>query len=204
MPRFLLAALLATTGLGLSAAAGAATYKIDPNHTQVQFTYNHFGYSNLSGRFNQVSGDFQFDPANPAAATISVELPMSSLSTGVPKLDEDLSGDGFFDVAKFPTASFKSNKVRVLGKDRLSVAGDLSIHGVTRPVVFAVTINRTGPHPMRKTETAGFDATTTIKRSEFGVGKLAPMVSDEVQLRISMEAGVPKADPPAAAPAKKG
>lgn len=198
MTRFLLASALA---LSFSGAAGAATYEIDANHTQVWFTYNHFGYAHLSGRLNQVSGTLEFDPARPAAASIRVELPMSSLSTGVPKLDAHLSSADFFDVEKFPTASFHSTKVAVLAKDRLAVSGELSIHGVTRPVTLAVTINSTAEHRMRKTPAAGFDATATIKRSDFGVDRMAPGVSDEVQLRISMESSVPKAEP---APPAKG
>ena len=204
MTRTLLAAALAVAAF--APTAHATTYKIDPRHTQVQFTYNHFGYSNLTGRFMEVKGDFDFDPANPAKSSISVEIPMSSLSTGVPGLDEDLASDGFFDAAKFPTATFKSSKVTVRDATHLDVAGDLSIHGVTKPVVLAVTINHVGPHPMRKTQTAGFDAVATIKRSDFGINRMVPAVSDEVQLRITMEAGVPKPEgaAPAAAPAKKG
>lgn len=189
MTRTLLAAALALSCVGV---ADAATYQVDANHTQVWFTYNHFGYANLSGRLNQVSGTLEFDPANPAASSIRVELPMSSLSTGVPKLDAHLASADFFEVDKYPTASFRSSKVTVLGKDRLAVAGDLTIHGVTRPVTLAVTINSTAEHRSRKTPMAGFDATTTIKRSEFGVARMAPGVADEVQLRITMEAAVPK------------
>jgi polyisoprenoid-binding protein YceI len=195
MKRLILSALLS---LSFAGAANAATYAIDGNHTQVVFTYSHLGYSHLTGRLNQPTGSFEFDPAKPGAAAIDVQLPMSSLSTGVPRLDAHLSSEDFFDVAKFPTASFKSGKVTVLGKDKLRVAGDLTIHGVTRPVLFDVTINSTAPHPMRKTAAAGFDASTTIKRSEFGVGGMIPAVADEVKLNISMEAGEPKKDAPEA------
>ena len=174
--------------LGFAATAQATSYEIDANHTQVQFTYTHLGFSHLSARLNQASGRFDFDPAKPAMSSIDVQIPMASLSTGVPRLDTDLSSADFFEVAKFPTASFKSNKVTVLGKNKLNVAGDLSIHGVTRPVVFAVTVNNTGVHPMRKVPAVGLDASATIKRSDFGVGGMIPAVLDEVQLHISMEA----------------
>lgn len=195
MKRLLVPALLS---LAFSGAAGAATYVIDANHAQVQFTYSHFGYANLSGRLTGVSGDFDFDPANPAGSSIAVTIPMNTLSTGVPKLDEHLSSDDFFDVAKFPTASFKSSKVTALGNNKLSVAGDMTIHGVTRPVVLDVTINSTSVHPMRNVPTAGFDASATIKRSDFGVGRMVPKVSDEVKLSISLEAAEPKQAAPAA------
>ena len=204
MTRLLLAAAL-VAATAYAGSAHATAYKIDPRHTQVQFTYNHFGYSNITGRFMGVTGSFDFDAASPARSSISVELPMNSLSTGVPGLDEDLSSEGFFDVAKFPTATFKSNKVTMRDATHLDVAGDLTIHGVTKPTVLAVTINHLGVHPMRKTEQAGFDAVATIKRSDFGVNRMVPMVSDEVQLHITMEAGVPKPEAaPAAAPEKKG
>ena len=181
----------------LAAPAAAATYEIDARHTQVFFTYGHGGYSNLKGRLNEVSGRFDFDPADPSRSSIEVTLPMSSLSTGVPKLDAHLASADFFDVAQFPTASFKSTAVTVRGENRLSVAGDLSIHGVTRPVVFEVTINSTAPSARSKMPAAGFDATATIRRSDFGVDGMLGAVPDEVRLDISMEARVPAPAPPA-------
>jgi polyisoprenoid-binding protein YceI len=196
MKRLLLPALLALTMVG---PAAAATYEIDGRHTQVEFTYTHFGLSHISARLNQVTGTFDFDPKNPAKSAIDVQLPMSSLSTGVPRLDSHLASADFFDVANFPNASFKSNAVKVLGKDRLSVSGDLTIHGVTRPVVFEVNIVGQGEHPARKTPAVGLDASTTIKRSDFGVGGFPQAVADEVRLHINMEAAQPK--PLEAAPA---
>ena len=184
--------------LAFSGVAPAAIYTIDGNHTQVQFTYQHMGFSHLSGRLNQASGSFDFDPAKPARSSIDVQIPMASLSTGVPKLDAHLSSPDFFDVEKFPTASFKSNKVTVLGKGKLKVAGELTIHGVTRPIVLDVTINKTGEHPMRKVAAAGFDASATIKRSDFGVGGMVPMIDDQVKLSMSLEAQEPTKELPAA------
>ena len=195
MKRLILPVLFSLVFAG---AVTAASYDIDGNHTQVQFTYNHFGFSHLNGRLNQVSGRFDFNPAKPAASSIEVQIPMSSLSTGVAKLDEHLGSADFFDVGKFPTASFKSSKVTVLGNNKLSVAGDLTIHGVTKPVLLDVTINHVGVHPMKKIAAAGFDASTTIKRSEFGVGGYTPMIADEVKLSISMEAQESKKDQPEA------
>ena len=194
MKRLFLPVLLS---LAFAPTSQAVSYKIDADHTQVQFTYTHLGFSHLSARLNQASGRFDFDPAKPANSSIDVQLPMSSLSTGVPKLDSHLGSADFFEVSKFPTASFKSSKVTALGMNKLNVAGELTIHGVTRPVVFAVTVNNIGFHPLRKKPAAGFDATATIKRSDFGVAGLLPTVLDEVQLRISMEAQQ-EVPPPAA------
>lgn len=196
MKRLILPLLL---GLVLSGPAAAAKYNIDANHTQVYFTYLHGGYANLGGRLNQVTGTLDFDAERPAKSSIDVQIPMSSLSTGVPKLDTHLSSADFFDVEKFPTAGFASKQVTVLGKGKLNVAGDMTIHGVTRPVVFEVTIIQAGVHPMRKVPAVGFEATTTIKRSEFRVGGFLQAASDDVKLRIAMEAQQPK---PEAAPAK--
>lgn len=175
----------------LAATAGnafAAEYAIDPNHTQVLFQYSHFGYSHITGRFNQVSGHFDFDPAQPTRSSIEVSLPIASISTGVDKLDAHLKSPDFFDAEKFPTATFKSTTVTAAGEGKLQVAGDLTIHGVTRPVVLDVTVNKVGAPAMGKGSAAGFDARVTIKRSDFGVAYLAPAVSDEVTLAITMEA----------------
>ena len=194
MKRLLLAAALAASSFAAAAPASAASYDIDPTHTQVQFTYSHFGFLNITGRFDQVSGTFDFDPANPTASSIEVEIPVSSISTGVEALDEHLQRDDFFDVAQFPTASFRSTSVEAAGEGQLKVAGDLTIHGVTAPMVLDVTINGVGNHPMKGIPAAGFDATATISRTAFGVGKYAPAVGDEVTLRITLEATATQAE----------
>ena len=196
MKRPLLTGLLA---LASALPAAAAVYEIDARHTQVFFTYTHNGYSHLRGRLNEVSGTFDFDPADPAKSSIEVQLPLSSLSTGVPKLDAHLQSADFFDAAQFPTASFKSTGVSVKAKDRLVVAGELTLKGVTRPVVFEVTVNSTAPSAFSKMPAAGFDAHAVIKRSDFGVDGMLGAVPDEVAIDISMEARVPKPAEPAAA-----
>jgi polyisoprenoid-binding protein YceI len=107
----------------------------------------------------------------------------------VPKLDEHLQNADFFDVAKYPQATFTSTKVeKGASADKLKVTGDLTLHGVTRPVVLDVNVNKVADHPMWKAPVAGFDATTTIKRTEFGIGKYAPMVSDDIKIQITTEA----------------
>jgi polyisoprenoid-binding protein YceI len=106
--------------------------------------------------------------------------------------DDHLRSDDFFDAANHPNITFKSTSVKSAGKDRLTVVGDLTIKGITKPVTLAVTINKLGVQPMAKRDAAGFEATTTIKRSDFGVGKYAPNVSDEVKISITTEAIVPK------------
>jgi len=207
MTRLMLAAALALAGIG---SASAATYKIDPRHTQVFFTYAHNEYSNLSGRLNEVSGTLEFDPAKVGASSISIELPLSSLSTGVPGLDDHMKSADFFDAEKFPTASFKSTSVKVKDASHFDLGGELTIKGVTKPATFAVTVNHTGENPRRKTPMAGFDATATIKRSEFGVDNMLGVTGDEIHLHVSMEAsvpapeGAPGAMPPSPPPPGKG
>jgi polyisoprenoid-binding protein YceI len=179
-----LAGLLATAGT----AAAPVTYKLDPGHTMVLFSWSHFGFSNPTANLNQVDGTLVYDEAAPTKATVEVTLPLSGLDSFVPKLDEHLKSKDFFDAATYPNVTFKSTKVTSAGKDKLKVTGDLTVHGVTKPVTLDVTVNKVGPHPMMKVQTAGFDATATIKRSDFGVGAYVPNVSDEIKIRITTEA----------------
>jgi polyisoprenoid-binding protein YceI len=180
-----LAGLLAAAG---TAAAAPVTYKLDPGHTMVLFSWNHFGFSNPTANLGQVDGTLVYDEAAPAKSTVEVTLPLAGLDTFVPKLDEHLKSKDFLDAATYPTVTFKSTKVATAGKDKLKVTGDLTVHGVTKPVTLDVTVNKVGPHPMMKVQTAGFDATATIKRSDFGVGAYVPNVSDEIKIRITTEA----------------
>ncbi len=179
---------LALLVFSVVANAQAKIYTIDAGHTQVEFTYSHFGFSNITGRFDQVNGVFELDTQNLAKSKISVEIPINSMSTGVAKLDAHLQGADFFDQAKYPTATFISNKVHVVNDNELHVMGNLTIHGVTNPVVLYVKVNKIADHPMKKIPAAGFDAITTIKRSDFGVAGYVPAVSDEVTIRITLEA----------------
>ena len=189
LKRLALASLLAVAAFG---AQAADKYDIDPTHTQVEFTYSHMGFSNITGRFDTVQGEFLFDPANPTQSSVNITIPVESISTGVDKLDEHLLKADFFDQATYPTATFKSTGVTAAGEGQLKVAGDLTIHGVTRPVVLDVTINKIGEHPMAKVPAAGFDATTTILRSDYGVGGYVPVVGDEVRIDITVEATLAK------------
>jgi polyisoprenoid-binding protein YceI len=180
-----LAGLLATAG---TAVAAPVTYKLDPGHTMVLFSWNHFGFSNPTANLGQVDGTLVYDEAAPTKSTVEATLPLAGLDTFVPKLDEHLKSADFLDAAKYPTVTFKSTKVTEAGKGKLKVTGDLTAHGVTKPVTLDVTLNKVGPHPMMKVQTVGFDATATIKRSDFGVGAYVPNVSDEIKIRITTEA----------------
>ena len=168
--------------------AAPVEYTIDPGHTQVEFSYSHFGFSTITGRFDQVSGKIVYDAANPSASSVEATLVADSIDTGVDKLDAHLKSGDLFDSAKFPVATFKSNKVEAAGEGRLKVTGDVSIHGVTKSIILDVTINKIADHPMKKVPTAGFDARTVLLRSEFGMDMAVPNVSDEVRIDITTEA----------------
>lgn len=181
-------------GAAVSVQAAPVTYKLDPGHTMVLFSWNHFGYSNPTADFGLGDGTLVFDEQHPAQSSVEVTLPLANLDTHVAALDKHLKEADFFDADKYPTVTFKSTKVQPLGGHKFKVTGDLTVHGVTRPVVLDATLNKVGPHPMTKAQAIGFDATTTLKRSEFGIGAYVPNVSDEIKIRITTEGAVPKAD----------
>jgi polyisoprenoid-binding protein YceI len=180
-------ALAACLALG-AAPLCATTYTIEPDYTQGVFRWSHLGFSNPAAQVSQGQGTLEFDPADPTRASVQVTIPLSSLNTGVPALDEHLRSEDFFEVAKFPTATFNSTKVeRGAGKDRLKVTGDLSLHGITRPVTLDVTILKVGSNPRTQLPTVGFEATTTLKRSDFGLGAYVPQVGDEIRMQITSQ-----------------
>ncbi|HET7359290.1 MAG TPA: YceI family protein [Rhodanobacteraceae bacterium] len=186
IPRlFVFASLLATA---LAVQAAPVTYTMDPNHTQVLFTWNHFGFSNPTANFNQVQGTLVYDAADPAKSSVEVSMPLAGLDTHVPALDAHLKEADFFDAAKYPVVTFRSTRVEAAGPGKLKVVGDLTVHGVTRPVTLDVTINKVGTQPMWKAAAVGFDATATLKRSDFGVSQYVPMVSDQIRIHITTEA----------------
>jgi polyisoprenoid-binding protein YceI len=187
--RLLLASLLTASA---SVFAAPQTFNIDPTHTQVSFTYNHFGFSNPTGRLEDIKGTVVVDQADWGKSSVNVTMPLSGLHTGVPKLDEHLKTPDFFDAAKFPDVTFKSTQVTKTGAETLDITGDLTVHGVTKPVTLHARVNKIGENKMISSSTAGFDADTTLKRSDFGVGKYVPMVSDEVHVHITVSADLAK------------
>ena len=200
-PLILATALLLAGTTAAVAAPGATTYKMDPNHTDVVASWSHFGFSNPMAHFGAVDGTIVYDANNVGQSSVKVAIPMSGMETHVAAFNEHLRSADFFDAEKFPTITFNSTKVEAAGDNKLRVFGDLTVHGVTKPAVLDVTINKLGMHPLGKRAAAGFSATTTIKRTDFGVGLYAPNVSDEVTISITTEAMVPKTE--AAADAKK-
>ena len=187
-----IAAITTTALLAGNAHAEAVTYKLDPNHTLVLAQWDHFGYSHPVANFGQVDGTLVYDADDLAASSVNVTLPLAGLDALVPDLTEHLRGPDFFDAAKWPNATFKSTKVETAGEGRLKVAGDLTVKDRTAPVVLDVVLNKAGERNGRAA--IGFDATATVKRSDFGVDLVVPNVGDEVKLTITTEAMVPKAE----------
>lgn len=178
----------------------SGTYALDPTHTDVLVEWTHFGFSKPSAHFGITEGKLVYDADDVSKSSVEVTIPVTAIDTFVPKLDEHLKGADFFDAGKFPTATFKSTSVAAAGTNKLTVTGDLTVKGITKPVTLDVTLNGAGEHPMAKKQAIGFSATGTLKRTDFGVGAYAPNVSDDVQLRITTEGTLADA-PAAAAPA---
>ena len=169
----------------------AEKYDIDASHSGVVFGWNHFGFSNPAARFDKIEGSMLLDKADLTKSSISVTLPLEGLDTGVAKLDEALKSPDFLDAAKYPTITFKSSKVEKTGESGLRITGNLTVHGVTKPVTLDAKVNKIGLFEIPgviKAQAAGFDATTVIKRSDFGVSKYVPAVSDEIPVRITLDA----------------
>jgi polyisoprenoid-binding protein YceI len=169
------------------AALAADSYTIDPAHTFPGFEINHLGFSNMRGTFNTTSGKIVLDPLG-RAGSIDAVIDVSSVTTGQAKRDEHLRSPDFFDVAKYPTMTFKSTKLKYNGNSLVSADGDLTLHGVTKPVSLTVTNFHCAANPISKKPTCGGNATATIKRSEFGISTYVPAISDEVKISIEVEA----------------
>lgn len=182
---------------GAQAQPGAATadparleggeFAMDPAHARVLFSFQHMGFSTSSGYFTAVDAKLHFDPKAVDASRLEVSVKLDGIDTTVAMLDEHLKGADFFDVAHYPVATFKSTKIVVTGPATGAITGDLTLHGVTKPVVLEASFNGGGTNPMSKAYVLGFNAVGHLKRSDYGLGGAVPMVGDEVTLTISAE-----------------
>ncbi|PJE29568.1 hypothetical protein PSM7751_01099 [Pseudooceanicola marinus] len=184
--------LLLGSALTLAAATAAVAepveYTLDNTHTQIVFHYNHLGFSTGFGMFSGFDGTIMFDAEDPAASSVEVAFPASSLLTGIDvRTKHFLTGD-FFGADENDNVSFTSTSIEVTGEDTGLITGDLTINGVTNEVVLDAKLNQLGEHPMEGKQWAGFDATTTVLRSDYDMGMFAPYVGDEVEIEISIEA----------------
>jgi len=191
MSRFFLV-VLTMIALAATAAAQAATWQIDPNHSAAQFSVRHLGISTVRGAFTKVSGSATYDPANPANLKLSASIDTASVDTRVEMRDKDLRSDHFLDVAKYPAITFQSKQTKVAGEGKLQITGDLTIHGVTKEV----TLDVDGPTAAIKdpwgNQRMGASASTKINRKDFGVSGAAGAVGDEITITIDVELIQPK------------
>lgn len=176
----LLAALLLST----PSPASADDYKIDPAHTSVAFRVNHGGFASIYGLFQEVSGKFSVDAQDPSTSEFDVTINVDSIRTGVEKRDEHLKSPDFFNAAQFPTIRFVSKSASKEG-DSLKVQGDLTLHGETKPVTLVMTGGKVGEFP-KGTARTGYDATATIKLSDFGMDG-GGALGDEVVIMIGFQ-----------------
>lgn len=177
-----------------SAAIAADSYKFDAGHTEVRFLWNHVGLSTQSGEFHDVDGMAVFDRDKIGNSKVDVTIKAASLDTGVAALDKHLKNADFFDVEKYPDITFKSTSVKKTGVDRGAVTGDLTIHGITKSVTLDMTLLFEGDHPLGAfnknyagARYVAFSGRTKILRSEFGVGRFAPLTSDMIEIVIETE-----------------
>lgn len=188
MNKMLLAA--AMTFGATAALAEPVQYDLDSSHSQVVFTYNHLGFSTTYGMFSGFEGEIMFDEEDPANSSVSVSMPTRSMLTGWEERFEHFMSDDFFGAAEGDMITFTSTGINVTGDTTAEITGDLTVNGVTKSVVLDAEMNKKGGHPMKEGQPwVGFDATTTLMRSDFELGKFAPAVSDEVEVMISIEAG---------------
>lgn len=185
MKSFFLAAALASTA---TFAAAADKYVLDASHSQIVFSYNHLGYSTTYGMFSGFEGEIAFDQENAANSSVSVSMPVKSMFTGWEQRFGHFMSPGLFGAEDGDMITFTSTSIEVTGETTANITGDLTVNDVTKSVVLDATLNKVGPHPESQKEWAGFDATTTLVRSDFGLGLAAPYVSDELEVTISIEA----------------
>jgi polyisoprenoid-binding protein YceI len=170
-----------------SAFAAPETFYLDANHTFPRFSYSHLGFSTQLSRFDKTTGEVVLDSAA-RTGSVDVVIDTKSVDTGSPLFNEHIQGADFLDTAAYPAATFKSTSVKFDGDKPVAVNGNLTIKGVTRPVTLTVTSFKHAMHPMMKRDAIGANATTTVKRSDFNMGKYAPLVGDDVTIDIAIEA----------------
>ena len=189
LPLVALAALsLALCACPTTSWSASQHYDIHPVHTRIAFQLSHAGFSRPIGSFSKPAGTLDFDPADWTTAKVSVRVPVATLDLGDASWQRKILDPTFFNSSKFPEARFESTSVRPLSANSAQVLGNLTLHGVTRPVSLKVTLNALKRHPLTLKKTAGFSISGTILRSDFGMGAWKSVIGDEVQLIIEAEA----------------
>ncbi|MDP1863456.1 MAG: YceI family protein [Thiobacillus sp.] len=185
MSRLLTLSVLFAVSTAVQAAP--ETFNIDNTHTYPHFTYNHFGFSNQTHKFDKTSGKVVIDRVA-KTGSVDVTIDATSVNTGYALFNEHIQAADYFDTATYPAITFKSSQMTFKGDQPVSLSGDLTIKGVTQKVTLNISHFKCMPHPMKKVEACGANASTEIKRSAFNMGKHVPYVSDEVMLTLAIEA----------------
>jgi polyisoprenoid-binding protein YceI len=166
-------------------AVQSGAYAVEPKHTRVQFAVSHMGFTDWYGDFSGVSGSLTLNAAKPALSQVDVTIPVGSIATTNATRDGELKSDQWLDAGRYPTVRFVSTKVVVTAPNRANITGNLTLHGVTRPVTLSARFNSAGVNPLDHAYTVGFNATGVIHRTDFGVKTYVPLIGDETTLIIS-------------------
>ncbi|MDX2187582.1 MAG: YceI family protein [Opitutaceae bacterium] len=188
--RTLVLSLVAAASLALSTQAAPEVYEIDTTHSSISFTIRHF-VSRVPGSLSDFGGKIVYDKASPEKSSVEAEIRIKSINTDNAKRDDHLRTPDYFDAEKFPVATFKSTSWTRTGENAYDVAGDLTLRGVTKPVVLKTTLLGVGPG-FQGAKLSGWEATTTLKKSDFGITAGAPALGDEVTITINVEAKLAK------------
>jgi polyisoprenoid-binding protein YceI len=170
---------------GTPQAPPSGAYRVEPEHTEVMFGVSHLGFTMYYGVFSHASGTLVLDSTDPSASRLEVRVPVSSVLTPSSRLSEELQGAQWLNAQSYPDVTFRSTRVTRTGPETATVEGELTLHGVTRPLTLEAKFNHAGENPLDHHFTVGFQAHGVVKRSEFGVSTYVPMVGDEVHLTIS-------------------
>ncbi|HVF35745.1 MAG TPA: YceI family protein [Candidatus Saccharimonadia bacterium] len=188
--RLAFAAALGSLVVALAAAAAPepTRYRYDPVHTQVMFVADHLGFSRPVGRFTRVDGVLAFDPDDWSTARCEATIAVDSLWLGDAVWEKKVLSDAFLDASRHPTMRFECERAERIDAKRGRLFGALTIRGVTRPVELELRVNRIGRHTFSLAYVAGFSATGTIRRSDYGITRMLPAVGDEIEIRLEVEA----------------
>jgi polyisoprenoid-binding protein YceI len=181
------AILVALAAAAAAADLGGQPYRVEKTHADLLFDVDHAGFTHKHGSFRNLDAALQYDAQHPEQSHVSVTVQVDSIDTGFAPRDQELKGEKFLDVAKYPVMGFESIRVTPGPNHTLVVEGNLTLHGVTRPLTLQATLNKSAPNPFDKAATLGFSATGSLKRSDFGVSSFVPMIGDEVRIEIDAE-----------------
>lgn len=179
---------LSLMALGLPAASLAAeTFQLEKSHADLLFSIDHAGFTQKHGSFRELDATLYYDAAHIENSKVAVTANTASLDTAMPARDADVKSAMFLDAAQYPQMRFVSTRVSAAPNQELRIDGDLTLHGVTKPITLRAKLNKVGPNPFDKRPTLGFSATGSLKRSDFGMDKYLPLIGDVVTITLDVE-----------------